>query len=214
MKVDGITVGEYVWVDGVRHGPKDGDTLTDDGFAFVKATAEEHHRGRAVHPVAFHSGKNRAEQTARTIMGIARHPGEGEDVAVVRHELFAYDWLEDKDAGWPEFDEGAVMAELDARGGGTLRDLLELYQPSWRFGPQIAAGILDVANQAIHSTGPGCTIIVGGHGWFLETAAPNKPVEVALMEMGDVYRYKVVMSPGGLHIAEAQLLKCPCNVTD
>lgn len=188
-----------------RHGQKDDDALTPFGVRQVVASTREHLDERRIHPVAYHSGKCRAEETAREAMK-AFGFDEPELVADPRFDVW---WVMDEQ--WPQYDYETLEPELAVE-GTTLYDLMEKWPPAWAIRMQIQDAILYAASEADE----GSTVVVGHHGWCCETAFPGDPREAMLMDMGDIYLYAIevdVSSPYSLRIAGVEHLRCPLPIT-
>ncbi len=203
----------------MRHGEKDGDTLTEFGKQQVAASAEKWLQKIPI-MAAYHSGMNRAEQTTRIVLetlGIPVQETPGGRGAPVREERgFGFKWLLE-DPCFPPFDFPALEAEIDGNGLQPVNVWLRRSAHVRALRERYLATMLHIAREArltefeasLSRNRPARAlethILVGSHSPFGELLVLGG----ARLGFADTIKYTVESGPFGTTLAECAFYPCP-----
>lgn len=192
-----------------EEGEEDGP-LTEEGIQQVVRSAQEHLWDVKIH-MALHSGKERAEQTARiTLANIKRRSGLKS--IVEKDEGFSYelgDYLGDYENQWLYEDASAKVKEAKASGKAETVDLwLKNWPKALIFRGRVQQALVMwawiIAGDSKYTD---YNVFVGSHSPVAEAAALD-PKSTPRLREADIIRYEVEVSDTGT-IISSDVLRAP-----
>jgi broad specificity phosphatase PhoE len=186
----------------MRHGEKEGDSLTPRGIRQVEASARTHLSSLSfTHAVS--SGRERAKQTLEVVGKVLHLPEP--------HIDLEFDYISIEDPQLPQFKWEKAANEWEARGVSTptVFDVLQHWPPAWLLRRQITDALIALAKRVKFLYFEGEQALVVSHSGVIELAADmDAPGE---LRPGDIIVYTLDLDEH-FHLQgplQWEVLRCP-----
>ncbi len=201
---------KVVFAYAMRHGSREpGDPLaallTPRGRSQVQAAAERYLRDIKF-DAAYHSGLDRARQTADIALAGSGGDDLAEGITAVADERFGFVHALDE----KNYPYRKAASEIPATGPDTLARWLELYPPTRKIREYFTAALLERARaEAALTSQPHAYVLIASHHVACESASLD-PETTNTTDEADICRYVILVRESGeAKIVDSEILKAP-----